>query len=380
MNEYALLPSLVWSWSALGEVRRNEEGTLLALLAGIAETGSVAQAARDCGFSYRHAWGVVRTWEERLQQPLVDMVRGSGSTLAPLGLRLVHLDARLKSRFAAQLAAATEEVRLDLTPFMGAGQNRLSVHASHDPLLAHLPEALRGLGVELELHVLGSSESLASLAAGRCDLAGFHCPQGRLGVAVWKTYGAHLDPRAHVLIRFAQRSQGLMLAAGNPHGLKALPDLTRSGIRFVNRQSGSGTRLLFDLLLADQHLQPHDIAGYANEEFTHAAVAATIASGAAEAGLGVEAAARRFGLDFIPLVREDYYLATRREALAYSALEVLLKYLASPAWRQLLAAEPGYVARGSGKLVECESAWRSAVSAKGLHSGPPRRRADAALR
>lgn len=374
MNEYALLPSLVWSWSALGEVRRNEEGTLLALLAGIAETGSVAQAARDCGFSYRHAWGVVRTWEERLRQPLVDMVRGSGSTLAPLGLRLVHLDARLKSRFAAQLAAAAEEVRLDLTPFMGAGPDHLTLHASHDPMLAHLPEALRGQGVELELHTLGSSESLASLAAGRCDIAGFHCPQGSLGTSLWKTYRAHLDPRAHVLIRFAQRSQGLMLAAGNPLKLKALRDLARSGVRFVNRQAGSGTRLLLDLLLADQRLLPRDLAGYADEEFTHAAVAATIASGAVDAGLGVEAAARRFGLDFIPLVREDYYLATRRDALTHPVLGMLLRYLATPAWRRLLAAEPGYIARGSGKLLECESAWRSAAPAKTGKSTPARRR------
>ena len=374
MNKCALLPGLVWTWSTPGEVRRNEEGTLLALLAGIAETGSVAQAARDCGFSYRHAWGVVRTWEERLKQPLVDMVRGSGSTLTPLGLRLVHLDARLKSRFAAQLAAAAEEVRRDLTPFMGAGIDRLTLHASHDPLLTQLPALLREQGVELEMHVLGSSESLASLAAGRCDIAGFHCPQGALGGAVWKTYREHLDPRAHVLIRFAQRSQGLILAAGNPHKLKTLRDLTRSGVRFVNRQSGSGTRLLFDLLLADRHTQPEDVAGYQDEEFTHGAVAATIASGAADAGLGVEAAARRFGLDFIPLVREDYYLAIRRDGLVHPALQVLLKYLAASSWKGLLAAEPGYVARGSGKLVECKTAWRSAKATRTGKSSAAARR------
>lgn len=360
MNKRALLPGLVWTWSTPGEVRRNEEGTLLALLAGIAETGSVAQAARDCGFSYRHAWGVVRNWEERLLQPLVDMVRGSGSTLTPLGLRLVHLDARLKSRFAAQLAAVAEEVRLDLTSFMAAGIDRLALHASHDPMLTRLPAVLRGEGVELEMHVLGSSESLASLAAGRCDIAGFHCPQGALGGAVWKAYRAYLDPRVHVLIRFAQRSQGLILASGNPRRLKALQDLTRSGVRFVNRQSGSGTRLLFDLLLANQRLQPQDVAGYQDEEFTHAAVAATIASGAADVGLGVEAAARRFGLGFIRLVCEDYYLAVRRDALAHPALQVLVKYLGAPAWKGVMAAEPGYVARGSGKLVECETAWRPA--------------------
>lgn len=375
MNEYALLPNLVWNWTVPGAVRRNEVGTLLALLAGIAETGSVAQAARDCGFSYRHAWGVVRLWEERLHRPLVDMVRGKGSTLAPLGKHLVHLDARLKSRFAAQLAAAAEEVRQELTPFMVPA--RLILHASHDPMLARLPEALRGQGVELEMHVLGSSESLASLAAGRCAIAGFHCPHGALGASVWNAYRVHLDPLAHVLIRFARRSQGLMLAGGNPKKLRTLQDLKRPGVRFVNRQAGSGTRLLFDLLLAQGKLRVREIAGYDIEEFTHAAVAATIASGAADAGLGVEAAARRFGLDFIPLVGEDYYLATRRDSLLRPDMRALLECLASRAWRRALADQPGYDVRGSGKVLECESVWRTAkIGAQPRRGG----KGDAALR
>lgn len=367
MNDSTLLPTLVWNWSGAGTVRRNEEGTLLALLTAITHSGSVAQAARDCGFSYRYAWGVVRTWEQRLRQPLVFMRRGSGSSLAPLGLHLVELDARLQSRFAAQLASATDEVRKGLAALIGKSTHRLTLHGSHDPLLASLPEALRAKGVDLDLHVFGSSESLASLANGRCDIAGFHCPQGSFGAALWPIYRTHLDPRAHLLIRFAQRAQGLMVAAGNPQGLTTLHDLSRSGVRFVNRQSGSGTRLLFDILLAGQHLRPQDISGYHDEELTHAAVAATIASGAADAGLGVEAAASRFGLNFIALVREDYYLAVRRDALDLDAMRVLRAYLASPGWRRRLAAQPGYFARGTGKLVEFRAAWRgskSSVTAK----------------
>ncbi|MDD5177072.1 MAG: substrate-binding domain-containing protein [Sterolibacterium sp.] len=366
MNNFALLPCLVWRWTALDETRHNEEGGLLALLAAIAETGSVAQAARDSGFSYRHAWGLVRRWQERLGQPLVDMARGRGSSLAPLGLRLVHLDARLKSRFAGQLAEATDEVRRELHPFMVGESMRLTLHSSHDPMLARLPEVLHKQNVALEIHVLGSTESLASLAAGRCDVAGFHCPQGTLGKSVWKAYRQHLDARTHVLIRFARRSQGLMVAAQGqcakqpaksslkkPGRLQILRDLTRPGVRFVNRQAGSGTRLLLDLLLAESGVHPQAIAGYEAEEFTHAAVAATIASGAADAGLGVEAAARRFGLDFIPLAREDYYLATRRDGMADPAMRALLDCLASPGWRRTLAAEPGYDARNCGELVEC---------------------------
>ncbi len=362
MNKYALLPDLVWNWTSLDAPRRNEEGALLAMLAAIAETGSVAQAARACGFSYRHAWGLVRTWEERLRQPLVNMARGRGSVLAPLGLRLVRLDAELKSRFAAQLAAAAAEVRRELAPFMAAESARLTLHASHDPVLARLPEALRADGVELELHVLGSSESLASFAAGRCDIAGFHCPQGRLGESLWRRYRPHLDPRADVLIRFARRAQGLMFPAGRPKPLKSLLDLTRPGVRFVNRQAGSGTRLLFDLLLEENELSPKDIVGYDIEEFTHAAVAATIASGAADAGLGVEAAASRFGLGFLPLAREDYYLATRRETLSNPPFQAMLNVMAGAIWRDAMAAEPGYDARGCGRVIECEAAWRAVKS------------------
>ena len=371
MNNFALLPSLVWRWTAQGEAQRNEEGSLLALLAAIAETGSVAQAARDCSFSYRHAWGLIRTWEERLAQPLVDMARGRGSSLAPLGLQLVRLDARLRSRFAAQLAEATEEARRELQPYRTSAGERLSLHASHDPMLARLPGVLREQGVELEMHVLGSSESLASLAAGRCDLAGFHCPEGSLGKSMWHNYRPYLDARVQVLIRFARRAQGLMLAPQAPLAkrlnraqakrtarLHSLRVLAQDGVRFVNRQAGSGTRLLLDLLLAESGVAPNDINGYANEEFTHAAVAATIASGAADAGLGVEAAARRFGLDFVPLVHENYYLATRRETLVHPVLRMLTDVLVSAKWQQALLAEPGYDARDCGRVVECPSAWR----------------------
>jgi len=371
MKTFALLPSLVWRWAAIGETQRNEEGSLLALLAGIAETGSVAQAARASGYSYRHAWGLIRTWEERLAQPLVDMARGRGSTLAPMGLQLVQLDARLQSRFAAQLAEAAAEARRKLKPYRTADAPGLSLHASHDPMLARLPEVLREHKVNMEIHVLGSSESLLSLADGRCDLAGFHCPEGKLGKSIWMNYRNFLNPRSHVLIRFAKRAQGLMLApetsitkifartrSGKQLSARNLRLLAEHGLRFVNRQAGSGTRMLLDLLLDESGIGTAAINGYANEEFTHAAVAATIASGAADAGLGVEAAARRFGLDFIPLVREHYFLAARRNALAQPDLAKLIEVLSAVQWRDVLAAEPGYDGQACGELVECSQAWR----------------------
>lgn len=357
MNHPSWLPNLVWNWTSQETAPTNEEGTLVALLAGIAETGSVARVARDLGYSYRHVWGLIRTWEERFQQPLVDMSRGKGSSLAPLGLQLVRLDARLKSRFAPALATAATEARRELATFFSATATRLTLHASHDPLLARLPATLRAQGIELDLHVLGSSDGLSSLAAGHCDLAGFHCPQGALAASIWENYRNFLDPEKHVLIRFARRSQGLMVAASNPRQIGELGDLTRAGVRFVNRQAGSGTRLLFDLLLSEQGIPPQKISGYEVEEFTHAAVAAIIASGAADAGLGVSAAAERFGLHFIPLVYEDYYLACRHHLLERPVLQALLSTLSSPDWQTLLKLEAGYEANTGDAVIECDIAW-----------------------
>jgi molybdate-binding protein len=109
------------------------------------------------------------------------------------------------------------------------------------------------------------------------------------------------------------REQGLILAAGNPLSVCSVKDLTRTGARFVNRQPGSGTRQWFDRLLKRDRLSPSSISGYDQEEFTHQAVAAVIASGAADAGMGVRAVAERFGLAFAPLGREIYYIAAQPE-------------------------------------------------------------------
>jgi len=368
MKGYALLPDMVWNWTLNSSPRLNEEGLLLSVLAGIAQTGSVAKVARDCGYSYRHIWGLIRTWEERFRQPLVDMSRGRGSSLAPLGLQLVRLDARMKSRFAAPLAAFAEEARRELAPFLSIGSSRLSLYASHDPLLARLPALLREQNIGIDLHVMGSSDSLASLAEGHCDMAGFHCPEGSLGEPVWETYRASLDQETHLLFRLAKRTQGLILASGNPKHIHSLKDLANPGIRFVNRQTGSGTRLLFDLLLAKENLRPSQLHGYENEEFTHAAVAAMIASAAADAGIGVNAAAQRFGLDFIPLAREHYFLAIRRDRLDRPVVKEVLEFFASPAWLQLLTSEPGYEATGCGTLMECKAAWGDTKPARKARS------------
>jgi putative molybdopterin biosynthesis protein len=141
------------------------------------------------------------------------------------------------------------------------------------------------------------------------------------------------------------------VASRNPLGLRSLADLQRTRARFVNRALGTGTRVLLDELLAQSGIAPAAIEGYALTEPSHAAVAQAVASGAADAGLGIEAAARSRGLDFVPLLKEDYYLVCLKAALEEPPVQALLGVLRGPDWRALLAALPGYEPDRCGEVL-----------------------------
>jgi molybdate-binding protein len=166
--------------------------------------------------------------------------------------------------------------------------------------------------------------------------------------------------RGLLLIHFVRRQQGLMVPRGNPKQLRSLSDVAERGARFINRQPESGTRLCIDRLLAEAGIQPQRINGYQSEEFTHAAVAATVASGMADAGVGIEAAARQQKLDFIPLTSERYLLAARRSTLARATAQKLLETLRSAEFRARCKALPGYDAGAAGELVGVRDILRAA--------------------
>jgi len=139
-----------------------------------------------------------------------------------------------------------------------------------------------------------------------------------------------------------RRRHGLLTAGGNPHGVRSVADAARLGLRMVNRQRGSGTRSMIDQLLAANGLSAEGIAGYAHEEFTHDAVAATIASGQADVGFGIQAVADRYDLGFIPLTWDRYGLALRGFLARSPAVLDLLRRFDGNTFRQRLAAMPGY--------------------------------------
>jgi molybdate-binding protein len=159
------------------------------------------------------------------------------------------------------------------------------------------------------------------------------------------------------VIHVATRHQGLMLAAGNPLKIYGVADLARAGVRFVNRQRGSGTRFLLDCLLEQAGIDEARIAGYEQGEYTHAAVAAYVASGMADVGFGVETPARRFKLEFLPVATERYFLICREATLQRPAMRVALDILRSEAYQRAVDDLPGYTATRCGQVDTLPQVW-----------------------
>ncbi|MBI5138166.1 MAG: helix-turn-helix transcriptional regulator [Nitrospirae bacterium] len=329
------------------------DDTLFALLAAVVKGGSLRVAAQGVGVSYRHAWGLLARWEAALGSPLVRLERGRGARLTRLGAALLTARDGAAEAVAPTLRRLAADAARELAAALPGGTPpALSVCASHSLAMEVLRDLAAGQGTPLNLHVCGSVEALRQWHAGACDLAGFHVPAGRGQARLLPHYRRWLDPQGHCLIRVVSRRQGLMRAPGNPMGIATLADLCRPGVRFINRQPESGTRLLLDDLLAREGVDPARIDGYASEEFTHMAVAAMVASGAADAGFGIAAAAQRFGLEFVPMARERYYLAARRHDLDGPAVAALCALLGGRPFRERVAAMSGYDPAGSGKVVE----------------------------
>jgi molybdate transport repressor ModE-like protein len=323
---------------------------LIALLGAIAETGAIAEAARVLGLSYRNAWGQIKRAETLFGQPLLVAGRGRGSTLTPLAEKLIWADKRIAARLSPLLQSLASELEGELDRTLPVPPRVLRLHASHGFAVAALLEQLQAAQLLLELRYRNSFESVAALSHGECELAGFHVPIGEFEAAAAQRYAPWLRPDKHRLVHLAVRAQGLFAAPGNPRRVSGIADLCRPDLRFVNRPAGSGTRLLTELLLARHGIAAQQVPGFDNAEFTHAAVAAYIASGMADVGVGVQTAAQRFGLHFIPLLRERYFLAFNAADEARPDLQALLALMRSPTYRAAVAALPGYEAGRTGEV------------------------------
>ena len=317
---------------------------LLDLLFAVQSSGSISAASRQLKLSYRHVWGELKRWENELGHELLIWEKGQAGRLSEFGTKLLWAERQAQARLSSQIEALRADLERAFSVAFDDQQHVLTFYASHDDALSALRvHAAQHHQLHLDVRFTGSVDAIRALNEGRCVMAGFHTVrQPQSGTLSERTYKPLLQPGLHKIIGFATRTQGLMVAPGNPLQLHTLKDLTTRPVRFVNRTLGTGTRVLLDEMLAQQGLEPGDIAGYALTEPSHAAVAQAIAGGQADTGLGIEAAARARGLDFVPLVEEDYHLVCLKSALQEPAVMALCNVLRSTPWQEHLDRLPGY--------------------------------------
>jgi molybdate transport repressor ModE-like protein len=327
-------------WQAGGRVL---DPRLLGLLRALQRNATLKAAAEEQKISYRGAWGLLLEAGQLAGGPLVELQRGRGARLTRFGAQLLRNDEQLRHAFDSM------KTRFEVRD-AGSAAKPLRIAASHDPLLAAFCErfAMPAALVE-QVTFRGSEESVALFSRGMVEVAGFHLE----GFEIRR----FVQPGRDVLIRFAVREQGLIVAHGNPKRLGSLTDIAKTHARFVNRQRGSGTRRLIDRLLQESGITPEEIRGYGTEEYTHRAVAATVAAGGADAGFGVHAAAAELGLDFVPVLKERYWLAARSRAVDLPAMQRLLEALSGKPLSRIGRSFTGYDFEGAGELMNVEEVF-----------------------
>ncbi len=339
------------SYSLAGQPGRDGliRNPLMDMLHAVREQGSISGASKALGLSYRHVWGALKDWEQTLGRTLIVWDKGQRARLTEFGEKLLWAERQAQARLAPQIEALRGDIERAFSCCFDDNAHVLTLYASHDAALSALREQAAAHGLHLDIRFMGSRDAIAALNAGRCMMAGFHTldQPGSQSISA-QTYRSLLKPGLHKLIGFAHRQQGLIVAKNNPLGIASLTDLKQPGLRYVNRAEGTGTRVLLDELLAEVGMHPSDIQGYPSQEPSHAAVAQAVASNAADAGLGIEAAARERGLGFVPLARERYHLVCLKSALPELQVQALLKELQSRDWQTTLANLPGY----SGELAQ----------------------------
>ena len=333
---------------------------LIDLLQAVSSQGSISGGARALGLSYRHVWGELKRWENELGNELVIWEKGQSALLTEFGNKLMWAERQAQARLAPQIEALRAELERSYALAFDDSVHVLTLYASHDDALSALREhALQGMALghepvrlHLDIRFSGSVDAIRALNEGRCVMAGFHTllDTGKKTLTE-RTYKPLLQPGQHKLIGFARRTQGLMVARGNPLGLHNLQDVVQHRARFANRTLGSGTRVVLDELLAQSGLLASDLTGYGRTEPSHAAVAQAVAAGQCDAGLGIAAAAQQAGLEFVPLALERYHLVCLKSALAQPAILALLQLLQTRAWQDKIAALPGYTAQDSGQVL-----------------------------
>lgn len=248
---------------------------------------------------------------------------------------------------------AGEEVQVRLLSTPEKLQNTLVVIGSHDPLLDEVADMMHRADptVFMSSSHVGSMGGIMAIRRGEAHAGGCHLLDTETGVYNLSFLKKNFPNGGIRLVRCVGRQQGLMLAKGNPLDIKEFTDIAKKGVRYVNRQKGSGTRVLMDYLCEQYAVNVSDIYGYEREELTHTSVAAQIANGSADAGMGIYSAAQLYDLDFLPICIEEYDLIIPDHAWETPVVQQLIATLKSPAFREKMLAMGGYTVDHPGEII-----------------------------
>jgi putative molybdopterin biosynthesis protein len=277
----------------------------------------------------------------------VPLARGAGVITT-----MVHADGLLRIPSLVEGLNAGEEVEVHLLRPLEEIENTILCTGSHDLAIGVLEDQLklRYPGVKIAATNVGSLGGLLALQRGETHIAGTHLLDPESGIYNLPDVRRTLPQMPVVLVHLTEREQGLLVLRGNPKAIGGLKDLDRRDIQFVNRQPGSGTRVLLDYELKRLGIDPHSIHGYNREEFTHMAVGVAVASGLADTGLGVRAAAQALGLDFIPVASEPYDLLFQRAFFEGERGAELVEVIRSEAFKRAVSALGGYDTASAGQI------------------------------
>jgi len=278
----------------------------------------------------------------------IPLARGAGVIST-----MVHADGLMRIPSLVEGLNAGDETEVELLRPITDIENTILCTGSHDLAIGVLEDQIRLRHPELKIAAtnVGSLGGLLALQRGETHMAGTHLLDPDSGIYNIPDIQRTIPNLPVVLVHVAQREQGILVAAGNPKSIHSLRDLARNGVRYVNRQSGSGTRVLLDYQLKKLRIDAAAIAGYEREEFTHMAVGVAIASGLADAGLAVRAAAIALGLEFISIASEEYDLLISRQFFDSARGAELVKIVSAASFKQAVGALGGYDTAQAGTIL-----------------------------
>ncbi|WP_457552625.1 molybdopterin biosynthesis protein [Desulfobacula sp.] len=274
--------------------------------------------------------------------------RGSGSITT-----LTEADGIIRIPANSEGISENQSVQAQLLRPLSSIENTIVITGSHDNTLDILADQIKEDSGDISVsssHV-GSMGGLMAIKKGACHMAGAHLldpEDGSYNISYIKKY---LKDQKVWAVNLVMREQGLIVAKGNPENIQSIKDLKEKNLRFINRQPGSGTRILFDYKLKALGISIQDIQGYENDEYTHMSVAVSVLSGRVDAGLGIQAAARALDLDFIPIVTEEYDLIIPDKFYNTQKVQTLLKIIQTKKLQERIVSLGGYSTQNTGKIM-----------------------------